>query len=104
MYCAFQGVSQDITSYEHVIESVRAKAQELTLKSPSAKLATQNANIIQRYENLRDRTAVSVIVFKLVIFDLIVEKLLPKNLLKIWNYYYHYTSKYNFYSDRNYFY
>ena len=53
-----QGLQQDILSREHMIDSVKAKAQGLTLRSPGAKLTSHSTLIVQRYETLTDRAKV----------------------------------------------
>lgn len=71
LYCLWrltillQGLQQDILSRETMIESVKAKAQSLSLLSPGAKLSSQSTQIIQRYDNLVEKAKVcnDIVVF-----------------------------------------
>ncbi|XP_064624000.1 muscle-specific protein 300 kDa-like isoform X3 [Lineus longissimus] len=49
-----KGQDQDIVSHQHMIDSVLAKAQELEQKSPGSQLASQMAEVKDKYDALKD--------------------------------------------------
>ena len=53
-----QGLQQDILAYEHMIDSVKSKAKELTLKSSDSALTSQSSSVVIRFDKLKDRASV----------------------------------------------
>lgn len=56
-----QGLQQDIQSREHMIDSVKAKAQGLTMRSPGSKLTSHSMQIVQRYDSLVEHAKVGAL-------------------------------------------
>lgn len=60
MKSLLQGVYQDVVSYEPMIESVRAKAEDLATKSPISKATSDTSQILTKYQTIKDQAMVSI--------------------------------------------
>ena len=59
-WCLFsQGLYLDTAAYEHIVESVCAKAQELVLSSPACKVSSSSDLLVKRYNIIRGVARVS---------------------------------------------
>ena len=56
--CLLQGLYQDVISYEHMIDSAKVKAKELTVQSPRSRVGPLSAQIALNYVRLKDNTKV----------------------------------------------
>ena len=50
----FQGIYQDVVSFEQMVESAGVKAQDLMQKSPASKASTDTSHIINKYHTIKD--------------------------------------------------
>ena len=54
-----QGLYLDTVAYEHIVESVCAKAQELVISSPACKVSSRSDLLVKRYNIVRGVARVS---------------------------------------------
>ena len=83
-FSSFKGIYQDVISYEPMIESVQAKADDLASKSPISKATTDTSQILTKYQTIKDQAMVRTnSVHRDLELDLnIIVKII--NYLKIW--------------------
>lgn len=67
-YCrllsVLQGLYQDIVAYDHMIESAKVKATELTVQSPRSRVGPLSSQIVMNYAKVKENTKVSVTVIE----------------------------------------
>lgn len=56
-----QGLYQDILAYEHMVDSVSAKAQDLVTRNPTSKVASKVTLIMDRYQTLHKVAKVNMV-------------------------------------------
>ena len=56
-----QGLYQDILAYEHMVDSVSAKAHDLVTRNPTSKVASTVSQISDRYCTLHQLAKVTVV-------------------------------------------